>query len=1114
MPDDPRIQELLDELLDRETTPEEVCGACTELLPVVRRRWGQICRARAELDALLPVWPNGSPPTPPEELPLPEVPGYKVEAVLGHGGMGVVFRARHLRLGRLVALKMTLAGFHAGTDERERFRREAEAVAALRHANVVQVYDFGDWAGRPYFTMELIEGGSLAQRQASAPQTAHQAAALLAILAEAVHAAHQGGIVHRDLKPANILFTPDGTPKITDFGLARRLEGGAALTLSGVPLGTPSYMAPEQARGQSRETGPSTDVYALGAILYELLTGRPPFRGQTPTETLQLVIHHEPVPPSRLNRKTPRDLETICLTCLQKEPRLRYVSAAALADDLRRFLQGEAIAARPEVRLVRWVRRACRQPLLSGAVALAVLATLGLVGGGLWLFSDRSAKGQAAYDDVRDMVSRLHESSWLEARAARDRANGRLGTGAPAQLRRLIDRGTRDLELAARLDAIHSKGVEEIAANVRLATYDKEFAEAFRAADLGTVGDDPETVASRIRESDIRGALIAALDRYSLFMSAQEPGRSAWALAVAGKADTDQSSWRHRARDLNVLGNPAALKDLMATMPRNDPSVIPLRAIQEYGTDENQSVADRLAILKRLHEAHPGDFWLNLQLGGFLRHHQMNGEALGYLQAATSLRPESSIARSQFGGVLADVGRREESAEQYRRAAEINPLPDFYHQEYVRGLSELGRLDAAVEHLHDVLRAKPNSALFHTELGKCAERQGREKEALVYFTKAVELDATLVYSQQALRNYLLKRGRLNDMRVAWQAALAAGPPEHDAWYGYAELCLFLNEEGEYLRARRELLTRYGATTDPNIAERTSRACLLLPATGDELAAATALSERALAVGRIKNEKLVPYFLFARGLAEFRQGHFDEAIAIMKGDASRVMGPAPRLVLAMALHQKGQQQEARRTLAAAVTARDWRPALCVHQDAWIHHVLRREAERQILPNLSAFLAGTYRPTDNDERLALVGICQFEDRTVALAHIYADAFAADPGLTETSRGHRYAAAKAAARAGSGRGSGAGALGEAERALWRGRAIDWLKQELVGYSKTLDNRNDRTRPQVLQRLRQWQTEGELAELRESVALNKLPPDERRRCLELWAEVRGILARHGNTP
>src|SRR5262249_9635966 len=348
MPDHPRVQELLDELADREATPEEVCCACPELLPVVRERWRQICRARAELDAILPVSPHEtSPMMPSEELSLPKIPGYEVEGVLGQGGMGVVFRARQLRLGRLVALKMTLAGSYAGAHERERFRCEAEAVAALRHANIVQNHDVGDWASRPYFTMELLEGGSLAQRLTGTPQPARQAAALLATLADAMHAAHQGRIVHRDLKPANILFTPDGTPKVTDFGLARRLEGGAGLTLSGVPLGTPSYMAPEQAEGKTKHVGPLADVYALGAILYECLTGRPPFRAGTAAATLQQVVADEPVAPRRLNPSVPRDLETICLKCLSKEPARRYVSAEELANDLEQFLAGEPIRARP-----------------------------------------------------------------------------------------------------------------------------------------------------------------------------------------------------------------------------------------------------------------------------------------------------------------------------------------------------------------------------------------------------------------------------------------------------------------------------------------------------------------------------------------------------------------------------------------------------------------------------------------------------------------------------------------------------------------------------------------------------------------------------------------------
>jgi len=229
-----------------------------------------------------------------------------VQGVLGHGGMGVVYKAWHQRLHRTVAVKMLLAGDYARPQELGRFLREAETVAGLRHANIVQVHEAGDVDGRPYFTMEFVEGGSLAEKLAGTPQPAGQAAALVATVAEAVHAAHQRGIVHRDLKPGNILLTADGTPKLADFGVARRLEGAAGLTQSGAPLGTPSYMAPEQAEGKTRDVGPATDTYALGAILYELLTGRPPFRAETAAETLRQVVSQDPAPPSRLNARSRR----------------------------------------------------------------------------------------------------------------------------------------------------------------------------------------------------------------------------------------------------------------------------------------------------------------------------------------------------------------------------------------------------------------------------------------------------------------------------------------------------------------------------------------------------------------------------------------------------------------------------------------------------------------------------------------------------------------------------------------------------------------------------------------------------------------------------------------
>jgi tetratricopeptide (TPR) repeat protein len=295
--------------------------------------------------------------------------------------MGVVYKAQQESLGRFVAVKMILAGAHASADQRLRFQTEAAALARLQHPNIVQVFESGEHQGVPYFAIEFVEGVSLEQRLAGTPLPPQEAAQLTAVLAAAVQAAHTRGIIHRDLKPGNILLaggteTPVSqcTPKITDFGLAKHLGQEGPHTASGALLGTPSYMAPEQAAGQTKVVGPSTDVYALGAVLYEMLTGRPPFKGATPFDTIDQVIHQEPVAPSRLQPKVPRDLETICLKCLQKDPAKRYLTAAALVDDLHCSLTGKPIQARPvgnAERLWRWCRR---NPLVAASAATAILA--------------------------------------------------------------------------------------------------------------------------------------------------------------------------------------------------------------------------------------------------------------------------------------------------------------------------------------------------------------------------------------------------------------------------------------------------------------------------------------------------------------------------------------------------------------------------------------------------------------------------------------------------------------------------------------------------------------------------------------------------------------------
>ena len=334
---------------------------------------------------------------------------YELESELARGGMGVVYRARQTTLNRVVALKMILAGELASAGDVERFRREAEAAANLDHPNILPIYEVGEHDGRQYFTMKLIPGGSLADHPG--PADARGAAALVAAVARAVHYAHQRGILHRDLKPANVLLDADGTPYVTDFGLAKRTDSGADLTHSGAVVGTPSYMPPEQARGEKGLTV-AADVYSLGAVLYERLTGRPPFRAETTYATIKEVIEAEPTDPRAVNPSADADLAAVALKCLAKDPAARYASAAELADDLDRWRAGEPTKARPPspARLAaRWLRR--------NAAAIGSVVALGVAWGVLtglvpFVFDTDAHAGIRKIQLLRDGASWFNPIGW------------------------------------------------------------------------------------------------------------------------------------------------------------------------------------------------------------------------------------------------------------------------------------------------------------------------------------------------------------------------------------------------------------------------------------------------------------------------------------------------------------------------------------------------------------------------------------------------------------------------------------------------------------------------------------------------------------------------------
>lgn len=900
-----------------------------------------------------------------------QVGGYEIVRELGRGGMGVVYLARQPHLQRLVAIKVILGGAHADAQQRRRFLAEAQAVAKLQHPGIVQIYEIDEHEGNPFLALEYVAGGSLADRLTGKPVMQRRAAELVGTLAGAVHHAHQHGIIHRDLKPANVLLQnadfrvqneeparqgasgksaicnlPSAIPKITDFGLAKDLEGKAGPTRFGVVVGTPSYMAPEQAAGKDQGIGPGLDVYALGAILYELLTGRPPFQGDSEIAVLEQVMYQDPISVRRLQPSVARDLETICLHCLHKEPRKRYVSAAALADDLRRFLADEPIQARPVGLWKRGVKWARRRPAIAGLIAAVVLITAaGLVGvTWAWRIAENSlVKEGLALQAESDERKRAEKNARRAQEAVDNLTNvGRDLAGQPGMR-------TTARELLEKSLAFYQ---ESLAQNSSDPTIRRETAQAYMRLDQ---------IYTSLRQVDeAEKALLEAISLYQGLVD-DFPENSQYLLEkgvaqltlgdrlrAARKNAAAVQTFRESIRVFRSLlreqadnvGRKATLVNALVNLA----TMIDLREERGDVLQEAMKLADEVALAvpsSRQYQLEKAQVYDDY--GAFLLDCEQISEARRHCQLALKIRkmreneknsPEHrrylSRTYSHMGRIQAAEGNNEEALKSHQEAVSlmawvVEKYADFpiYRAELASRLGEQ----------YSFLREQPK---YVNEKGKLLETLLGHYERLV---QDVPRDKSYSWSRGTYQIHLAMHLRDTERRSESEALFRAGlvPTEEfarehptDAYYINAITRRVGVLAGWYVTDGRwkdlvELYQHYVKRFPTNAALCNNQAWFLATCPDPQFRDPDAALRLARAATSI--EKLNGVYQNTLGVVHYRRGEYREAVTLLAESMRLQNGGVPQdwFFLAMAHWKLGNKTEARQFYNKALTWMRYQPS---------------------------------------------------------------------------------------------------------------------------------------------------------------------------------------------
>jgi tetratricopeptide (TPR) repeat protein/tRNA A-37 threonylcarbamoyl transferase component Bud32 len=1193
---DPILDELLAEFANKLQSGERVdVNAYAEEHPEYAARLRELLPAMQMLVAFECSVHGGDGLPPGEADKRDAVPGelgdFRIVREVGRGGMGVVYEAQQISLNRRVALKVL--PFAAALDARQlqRFKNEAQAAACLHHQNIVPVYGIGCERAVHFYAMQFIEGQTLAEliagprvqpaaatlavatlsteRSLDSPAFFRAVARLGMQAAEALEHAHQLGVIHRDVKPGNLLVDVRGNLWITDFGLAH-CQSQTGLTMTGDLVGTLRYMSPEQALGNRAGVDHRTDIYSLGATLYEMLTLEPAVRGSDRQELLRQIASEETRPPRQLNKTIPADLETIVLRAIEKNPDERFATAQQLADDLQRFLKDEPIRARRPTllhRLKKWARR--HKPMVWAVAVCVVVSVVALAGSIGWTWGDRAARLARTSSEVRDAINEavglLRQSKRPEAFAAARRAEGLLaGGGGHPELRRQVHELFADLNMAASVEAIRLErtGVKDNRFDATPA--DSEYARAFRdyGIDVEALGS---AAAEQIRSRTIAAELAEALDDWALARrETRAQADPSWKrlLAVARAADVDEM--RNRLRDALEHNDRKALIRIAAA---EQSAKLPVSTLVLLGhvLGQTGAVDQAVALLRGAHRRHPGDFWINHELAESIEKLPRPNwdEVLRYYSSALAVRPQSPGAQYNVGWALQNKRAWAEAGAAYRQAIQLKPDYVWAHFRLGWVLQENGQSAEAAAAWREGIRLSPGWADAHANLGMCLVSSGRFDEAVAAFREAIGLRKDSADIHSKLGNALRELGRIDESIAACREALRLDPNFAAAHCNLG--VALMNHKGTQEEAITALRTAIRLQPDMAVGHRNLGIVLKDKGQIDE--ALAAFREAARLAPRW------PEALNSLGSALWTKGKLDDAIAVyrraielrpnypgalcnlgsvyeLKGNKQEAIKAFRKAIevkpdfliaytkLGLALLRQGELDEAISTYRRLIKLQpDDAPAHCnlgfalrrKGQLTESLEALRRGHELgsrqagwtypseqwmkygarlvEIEGRLPAVLRREKQPTA-DAWIEFAQVCVFKRLNSDATRCYEQAFAAKAELlSDRQAQHRYEAARAAARAAFGQGDDADKLAEEARAQLRKQALRWMQDELLTWRKQSEGATARDRARARQALENWKREPDFANLRGEPVLAKLPEAERKAWREFWAEVEVFL-------